>query len=157
MADDPRFPPIRRIPGLTPWDGPGLANTPRTGQSFGAPPDNLSRPGGSVSASSSLEIYELHRYAKLNGTLTFATSVASALVVAAPTTFRNMLLLRNTDATDTIYVNFGNDASLTSILALEPGIQILFDTVVPQDDIFAIASANTPVLAVAFSTIALPV
>ena len=144
--------------GLRPWDGSGMPTGPRTGNVREvAGFDSLSRPSTPV-GSSSREVYEMHRYAKLNGTLTLAiSSTVSTPVIAAPTTYRNMLMLRNTDATDTIYVNFGNAASATSILTLAPGIQVLFDTVVPQDDIFAFASANSPVLAVAFSTISLPV
>lgn len=156
MNNDPRFPRVVPIPGQVPWNGPGMQNSPRVG-AIRNTVESVSRPSLVGGPSTDSGVFELHRYAKLNGEILFPCSTVSGLAAAAPTTYRNMLLLRNTDATDTIFVAFGSDATLQSVLALEPGVQVLFDTVVPQDDIFAIASANAPILAVAFSTINLPV
>lgn len=59
---------------------------------------------------------------------------------------RRLLILKNTDPTDTIYVSLDGDAATTDDLSLPPGEGIVLDVCVPTNAIKAIASANTPKL-----------
>jgi len=65
---------------------------------------------------------------------------------------RNFLGFRNPSTTATIYVDFANQASTNSWLALGPGALVLFDNVVSQDDLYVIASAAATPFAYAYST-----
>jgi hypothetical protein len=65
---------------------------------------------------------------------------------------RNFLGFRNPSTTATIYVDFANQASTNSWLALGPGALVLFDNVVSQDDLYVIASAASTPFAYAYST-----
>jgi hypothetical protein len=150
------MPPVRPLRNLEPW------SAPQTLLRNSAPvPDRLAYQaslGGPLPTSGFLPVQswiaEAHRYATLN-TSNFAIPVAGQLVLAEPPMFRNFLALRNTDSTDTIYINFGVSAGAQSLISLAPGQFLVFDTVVPQNDIFAASSANTPNLSIGYSTIAL--
>lgn len=100
-------------------------------------------------------VRDLHRYATLNGDLLVAVTNAAGgnLVLSAPDTLRNFLMIRNSSATANIYISFGNNASLSSVLMLAAGTIILFDTVVPQDDVYALADAAAGFVTVAQSVI----
>lgn len=102
-----------------------------------------------------VEIIDPHRYGRLNGEQTIAVAAASpgTQVLTEPDERRNMLMMRNASTTANIYVAFGNLATTQSIIVLAPGIMILFDTVVPQDDVYAIADAASAFLTVAQSVI----
>ena len=64
-----------------------------------------------------------------------------------------MLLLRNSSAAANIYVSFGTNASLASILRITPNTMILMDVVCPQNDVFAFADAVNGFLTLAHSII----
>lgn len=66
---------------------------------------------------------------------------------------RNFLLLRNATATGNIFIGNGNAASANSPIILTPGQMILLDTVVPQGDLYAFASAGATSLAFGYSNI----
>lgn len=67
---------------------------------------------------------------------------------------RNLLGFRNASAgAQNIFIDFASEATAQSWLMLVPGQIILFDTVVPQDDLYAISSAAGGVLAYVYSTI----
>jgi hypothetical protein len=67
-----------------------------------------------------------------------------------------MLGFRNTSATsgENIFIGFGRNATTNSWLRLTPGTIVLFDTVVPQDDLYVIAEAGSPTLSYIYSTFA---
>jgi hypothetical protein len=143
-----RFPPVRPLPTMQPWSAP---------QTIEAVPEvRTMRPaiasGAVVQASDSAPVREAHRYAQINGSVVFTLNAISQNVLAAPQNFRNMLMMRNVSG-GTIYVDFGRDAAANSPLELVPGAIILFDTVVPQDDVNAIAPGGAASLSVAFSNI----
>lgn len=68
---------------------------------------------------------------------------------------RNMLGLRNASASGgaNIYIGFGSVATTFSWLILAPGDVVLFDEVVPQNDLYATADAASALLSYAVSTI----
>jgi hypothetical protein len=67
---------------------------------------------------------------------------------------RNLLGFRNNSGVvgENIFIGFGRDATTNSWLRLTPGTIILFDTVVPQDDLYAVSEAGTPNLGYIYST-----
>ena len=97
-------------------------------------------------------IRDAHHYAQM---ISLAVNVAttSAKFLDQPPTKRNILMLRNNSASANIYVEFGKDATTNSVLRITPNTVILFDVVVPQDDLYAIADAASAVLSFSFSTI----
>jgi hypothetical protein len=97
-------------------------------------------------------VREAHRYAQINGSVVFQTIPESALILPAPQNFRNLLMLRNAGAT-AILIDFGRDATASSTIELQPNQIILFDTVVPQDDTYAISPGGISTLSVSFSNI----
>jgi hypothetical protein len=142
------FPPVRPLPSLTPWSAP---------QTIEAVPEiRTMRPaiasGAVVQASDSMPVREAHRYAQINGSLVYGTTAGSQLVLAAPQNYRNLLMMRNAGAT-AIYIEFGRDASPESTIQLQPNQTILFDTVVPQDDVSAISPGGASTLSISFSNI----
>ena len=140
-----KFPPIVDLPRLEPWGVPQTMEARPTGMPSGKRGPN--RPGVS-------EVFDAHRYATLNGSINLAVATTSALVLSSPTVRRNFLALRNTSATANVYVEFGNDATTNAVFKLTPGTMVLFDTVCPQDDVFAIADAVSASLSVTYSNLA---
>jgi hypothetical protein len=65
---------------------------------------------------------------------------------------RNTLAFRNASVTQIIFIGFGGNATTSSWLRITPGMIVLFDTVVPQDDLYVISDAASGVLAYAYST-----
>lgn len=80
-----------------------------------------------------------------------AIGITSQLILNQPDSFRNFLGFRNASVAANIYIEYGKDASTGSWLMLTPGTIVLFDTVVPQDDIHAIADAGGGSLSWAWS------
>lgn len=143
-----RFPPVRPLPTMQPWSAP---------QTIEAVPEvRTMRPaiasGAVVQASQSAAVREAHRYAQINGSVVFGTTTESQLVLAAPQNYRNLLMMRNAGAT-AIFIEFGRDASPDATIQLQPNQIILFDTVVPQDDVLAISPGGLSTLSVSFSNI----
>jgi hypothetical protein len=64
-----------------------------------------------------------------------------------------MLGFRNASTgTQVLYIDFNAAASTGSWLALQPGTILLFDTVVPQDDLYVVSSAASGLLSYMYST-----
>ena len=142
------FPPVRPLRTLRPWSAP---------QTIEAVPEvRTMRPaiasGAVVQASDSAPVREAHRYAQINGSVVFAVTTASQLVLAAPQNYRNMLILRNV-AGNPINLDFGRDADANAPIQLVAGGILVFDTVVPQDDVFAIGIGGTATLSMGFSNL----
>ena len=64
-----------------------------------------------------------------------------------------MLAFRNASSgAQNIYISFGSQASTLNWLKLVPGQLVLFDAVVPQDDLYTIADGAAATLVYAYST-----
>lgn len=140
-------PPVSLLGPLIPWPmGPSsLPDYPQDPR----PREPLpGQPGGPVA------VNDAHRYANLRGELVAAvpTTAGGSLILAAPDVRRNMLFIRNSSATANLFISFGIQASAASVLYLTPNQMVLFDTVVPQDDMWALADAASGQITVAFST-----
>jgi len=93
-----------------------------------------------------------HWYAQIISA-SFPVAQISQKLLDQSGSWRNMLAIRNSSATANVFVGFGTDASLTaSWLRLAAGDIILFDTVVPQDDLYFIADAVAATIALGYST-----
>ena len=106
---------------------------------------------GSFIAGDVANIRENYRYASLvTASLTVGTT--SVKFLDQPIGKRNLLSFRNASLTQTLYIDFNSQATTGSWLALAAGAIILFDSVVPQDDLYVISSAAGGQLAYAYST-----
>lgn len=140
------FPPVGYVSNLEPWSSP----------TFIPPsPHNLPAEAAVTSdvESSVINVAESYRYASIID-LVFTTSTTSVKFLDSPIGRRNLLGFRNNSGTagENIFIGFGRDATLNSWLRLTPGTIILFDTVVPQDDLYAISETGTPNLGYIYST-----
>lgn len=132
------LPPRRDRPRWDPFTGMGTpGDAPSTGP--GAFPGDWT--------------YDPHHYAELiQGNL--AVGLASVQLLSEPASRRNFLSIRNSSpGTEVIFVSFGSAASALSWLRLTANQIVLFDTVVPQNDIYVISDTATGAVAYAFSTI----
>ena len=98
---------------------------------------------------SDMVVVDAHRYASLID-LSISVTTSSVKFLDQPIGKRNFLMFRNAGA-NTIYIGFAGDASANSTLQIATGVSILFDTVVPQDDLY-VAGAGASTLAYAYST-----
>jgi hypothetical protein len=95
---------------------------------------------------------EVYRYASVTS-LSQVIGTTSIKFLDQPIGKRNFLGFRNASTSNQIiYIDFSSQATVNSWLQLTPGTTILFDTVVPQDDLYAIADAAGGQLAYAYST-----
>lgn len=141
---------VRWLNNLEPWDNP---------QYISGNPHNLpSRPDPAVAQSTApgypdqVSVREAHRYSSLID-ISVTVDTSSFKFLDAPIGKRNMLGLRNAStAAQVIYIGFNGPASSTSWLALTAGTIILFDAVVPQDDLYAVSSAAGGILSYVYST-----
>lgn len=143
-----QFPRVRPLPTLTPWSTP---------QSIEAVPDvRAIRPaiasGAVAQAKQATATREPHRYAQVNGSVIYSVTTAeSSLIIPAPQNFRNFLMMRCTAGA--VFVDFGREASRNAPLYLAANSIVLFDTVVPQDDIYALSDSGTSTISIAFGNI----
>jgi len=97
------------------------------------------------------DVRDSFKYALIT-TVSLTIGTSSFKFLDAPIGKRNFLGFRNPSTTATIYVDFANQASTNSWLALTPGAIVSFDQVVSQDDLYVIASAAGTPFAYAYST-----
>lgn len=71
----------------------------------------------------------------------YDNTTGGVVAIPGPSNPRNFLGLRNTSTTATAYIGFGSPATVNSWLSLAPGVIVLFDTRIPQDDIYCVGSA----------------
>ena len=145
MELKPWYAPQTQIPGAQNWNryGPGSAPQPAAP---GAPIASAPGPVAPVSITAS------QWYANLiEGSANVGNGV-SGIFLAAPGMWRNYLGIRNSSATANIYVGFGINASPASWLILTPGQIVVFDSVVPQNDLYAYADAANGTISYAYST-----
>ena len=142
------FPRVRPLGARTPWSAPQTVEA--------VPEVRTIRPaiasGAIVQARPAAAVREAHRYAQINGSVVFNITTASQMILPAPQNFRNMLILRN-EAGNPINIDFGRDADANAPVQLVAGGILLFDTVVPQDDIYAVGIGGTATLSVGFSNL----
>ena len=142
------FPRVRPMGARTPWSAP---------QTIEAVPEvRTIRPaiasGAIVQARPAAAVREAHRYAQINGSVVFNITTTSALILPAPQNFRNLLMMRNAGAS-AVLVEFGRDATPSATIELLPNQIILFDTVVPQDDVYAVCAVGSSTLSLSFSNL----
>ncbi len=103
-----------------------LNSAPTAGQQAGAPLQ---------------PVYDMHHYAWAHGSISFPIPVInqSFKFLESQQALRNMLGLRNPNGVGNLYIEFGNQATPNSWLQLAPGQYVLFDMVIPQDDLFVLS------------------
>lgn len=140
------FPPVRPLPILRPWSAPQNADPLPESRGLGI----AAASGSLIEARQATAIREAHRYATINGSISFNLTTAPIQILAAPQNYRNFLAIRNS-GTDSVAIDFGRDASASSTIVLIAGQTILFDTVVPQDDVSAVAVTGVGTMSVSLS------
>lgn len=144
MADQQ---PIRYLNNRPLWDQP---------QYIGGNPNNLAsiRKPTTVKEMTPAEVYvnEPHRYASITEVAIYASNTYYVKFLDAPVGKRNMLMFRNADLAGVIYIGFNAIPSNISVLAVQPGQLIVFDTVVPQDDLYVVADIASCVFCYGWST-----
>lgn len=141
------FPPVRPLPILRPWSAPQTADPTAENRRLGV----AAASGALIEARRAAAIREAHRYATINGSIAYSITTQPQQVLAASQNYRNFLAMRNNGAAN-IFIDFGRDASSVSTILLIPNQIILFDTVVPQDDVSAIGAAASQ-LSLSFSSV----
>ncbi len=96
-------------------------------------------------------VYDMHHYAWAHGSTIFTLAAinTSYKFLESQQALRNMLGLRNPATVGNLYIEFGNQATTSSWLALAPGQYVFFDMVIPQDDLFVL-SDNAGALALTY-------
>ena len=148
-ADD--FPPVQYVSDLLPWESPlYIPGSPHNLPS--RPEPGLQTTTRTSASADTQNIREIYRYASVTS-LSVTIGTTSFKFLDQPIGKRNFLGFRNAStASQNIYIDFSSQATTGSWLLLAPGTTILFDTVVPQDDLYAIADAAGAQLAYAYST-----
>lgn len=148
---------------FSPFAGSAPHNLPSPGDRLSARGNNLiGQPGSAPTPTptpgvggtfpSVINVRERHRYATLIEIPFAVDDVQSVQILSQPTGLRNMLLLRNASGgAQVIFVSFGVQATLQSVLRLTAGQAVLLDTVVPQNEVNAIADTPAATLVVAYS------
>lgn len=159
-------PPVQLAGHLAPVDHPQML--PSSPHRMPAPGERVARrveqgllygPGAvpveNVPAAMSVNAFEQHRYAQLiEGNINVPTVPSGSPFITQSESRRNLLILRNASGVGgpDIYIGFGSEASAISAIVLRAQQYALFDVVVPQNDLFCLASAAGGVLVYAFST-----
>lgn len=146
------WPPVRYLNQREPYESPSFV--PGSPNNLPVRPDPVA-PVNTTQAlkeDGAVPIREIYRYASLV-TVTITVGTTSFKFLDQPIGRRNMLGFRNaSSAGQILYIEFNGNASSGSWLALTAGTIVLFDTVVPQDDLYVVSSAASGVLAYAYST-----
>lgn len=133
-------------------EGDGVFPQPSALISSGGPGQLPTTPGA-VPETSIVHIRDPHHYASIISSFADVPNGSSIQVLQETVGRRNFLFFRNNSATANIYVEFKKDATTNSVLRLEPNTMILFDVVVPQDDVYAYADAASAILSFGYSSI----
>jgi hypothetical protein len=140
--------------GLIPWGEPlqDLQSTPTQ--------RNPQRGTSTLVPPSAAFVLDPHHYANIIELFVPVTTAAvQPPVLTAPDTRRNFLMLRNCSTTIPIVIGWGKMPTANSVLYVapgSPGVMVLFDVVVPQDDMYALAIGGSADLAIGYSTISYP-
>ena len=145
------FPPVdwlnKRVPWTNPQYVPGYPhNLPAKADAAVQTTTNF--PG----YSSTVAITDAYRFASFVD-LSIITTTTSVKFLDQPIGKRNTLGFRNSSTTNqVIYIGFGGNATTSSWLQINVGTLVLFDTVVPQDDLYVISDVTGGVLNYVYST-----
>jgi hypothetical protein len=138
--------PSDRLPWSSPTYLPGAPhNLPKRAEPTSSERSGVYSPGETVN------IRDQYHFASLV-TASVNVDTTSFKFLDQPIGKRNLLSFRNASATQTLYIDFNSQATTGSWLSLAAGALILFDTVVPQDDLYVLSSAAGGILAYAYST-----
>lgn len=144
--------PIPSLSVLEPWQSPTFLTPAPHNLPKRTDPGTTTQAAGVMVPGETLNIRENYRYASLV-TAALTAGTTSLKFLDQPIGKRNFLSFRNaSSAGQVLYIDFNAQATTGSWLALQPGTIILFDTVVPQDDLYVISSAAGGALAYAYST-----
>jgi hypothetical protein len=152
MATNPDFPQVNWLSPLEAWSSPTFIS--------GAP-HNLPKEAAIAAAQQTAQFSfdgqtinarETYRYASLQD-VAITVGTTSIKFLDQPIGKRNMLGFRNAStAAQNIYIGFGAQATTSNWMKITPGQIVLFDTVVPQDDLYVIADAASATFAYVYST-----
>lgn len=146
-------PPAKWLGDLAPYNHPQVVAGPSQSLPRFSSPSDAAKVDN-VFSKESTAVLDQHRYAYVGGSLTAQIKAnESVQLIQAQNVLRNLLFFRNASATANFYIDFGNQAGLNSALILQPGQIILFDTVVPQDDVYIYADAVNSILRYFYSTL----
>lgn len=145
----------------SPWGSPQYV--PGTPQSLPAPGDriaprtaNLLGRAGGASLSNPAVANQItrdpHRYAQVIEIPLTLPADTSTQVLTFPTGLRNFLMFRCVQQSSSgVYISLGTQAGLQSVIYLTDNQMMLFDTVVPQTEVFAYAADDQALLITAFA------
>jgi hypothetical protein len=162
MLHRAKFPRVEFLSDLQPPVDPKLMPGGRVGPDVPTMPSSPAMSNPSTTPGQQTIIFPItqkvldpHHYASvIDGNFPVpATGTPSTKVVDAAPVYRNFLAIRNTDAASNVLVGFGRQANANSTLSLAPGQIVLFDTVVPQGDIYVLSSAAAATVSIAYSNI----
>jgi hypothetical protein len=148
---NPDFPPVGWLNRREPWTNPQFIppyphNLPAKADAAVQTTTNF--PG----YSSTVSITDPYRFASFVD-LSIITTTLSVKFLDQPIGKRNTLGFRNASTSNqVVYIGFGGNASTSSWLQINPGVIVLFDSVVPQDDLYVISDVTAGVLAYVYST-----
>jgi len=152
MATNPDFPQVNWLSPLEAWSSPTFLSSA---------PHNLPKEANIAAAQNTAQFSfegqtinarETYRYASLQD-VAITVGTTSIKFLDAPIGKRNMLGFRNASTgTQNLYIGFGAQATTSNWMKIAPGGIVLFDTVVPQDDLYVIADAASATFAYAYST-----
>ena len=80
---------------------------------------------------------------RVDNTDTTVSVLVTSTTVLAANAKRNLLILRNKDTTNPVYISFDGDAADTDDMDLKAGEGIILDVSVPRGEIRAIATGGT--------------
>lgn len=149
------FPPVRYLNDRDPWGVPQYI--PPSPHNLPVRPEPVAPGAGqpnttqTLGADGAVNVREAYRYASIV-TVSLTVGTTSIKFLDAPIGKRNFLGFRNASATQVLYIEFNAVATTSTWLAIQPGVLVLFDTVVPQDDLYVVADAAGGTLAYAYST-----
>jgi hypothetical protein len=146
------FPPVEWLSPLEAWSSPTFLS--------GAP-HNLPKENAIANAQNTAQfadggqtvnVRNVYQYASLQD-VQISVGTTSIKFLDAPIGKRNMLGFRNASAaTQNLYVSFGAQATTSAWLKIAPGVIVLFDTVVPQDDLYVISDSAGAIFSYSYST-----
>jgi hypothetical protein len=159
------FPPVETIGGMGPFDHPHL-RPPYTGGpqvpvinpggALQSPPPVSPLPAGVQRAAEVAQVFDPQHFAEIidgNFVVPQIGVGAAVRVLERPPVRRNLLAIRNTSVGANVLIGFGIQASASSTFILAPGQTLMFDAVVPQNDVYLIADAAAATASVAYSNI----
>ena len=155
MATNPNFPQVNWLSPLEAWSSPTFIS----GAPHNLPKDTASSAIATAQNTAqfsfdgqTINARETYRYASLQD-ISLTVGTTSVKFLDAPIGKRNMLGFRNASTgTQNIFIGFGAQATTSAWMKLMPGQIVLFDDVVPQDDLYVIADGASATFAYAYST-----